>query len=66
MFGELKNMFVLTLTDITCNYIEPIVNDIYDMPTLKEKFMKKVQCMGTYIAKQWTYWQNIGKMIGMS
>ena len=35
-FSEYKNMFVLTLTDITWNWFDPIMNNIPDIHSLKE------------------------------
>ena len=50
-FDEFKNMSSLTLTDITWNWFEPIINNIQDMPTLKEKFMKRAQFLETNIVR---------------
>ena len=44
---EFKNMFALTLTDIEWNWFESIMNNIPDMPTLKEDFMKGFNFMWT-------------------
>ena len=41
MLDEFKNMFALTLTDIAWNWFEPKVNNTHDIPTLKEKIIKR-------------------------
>ena len=48
-FDKFRNMFPLTLTEIKWNWFEPIMNNIQDMPTMKEKFKKRL-ILSTYEA----------------
>ena len=36
IFTEFKNMFIMTMKDITWNWFEPIMNGIQDMARLKK------------------------------
>ena len=45
-YDEFQNMFALTLIDISCNWVDPIMNNIPDMPTMKEKIMKRFNAWG--------------------
>ena len=39
MFDEFKSMFALTLTDITWNWFEPIMNNIPDILVSKNEML---------------------------
>ena len=40
LLGNIKNVSVVSLTDISWNWFELIMNDIQDMANLKEKSLK--------------------------
>ena len=45
-FNEFKNMFILTLTHITCDRPEPIMNGVQDTAILLKKFPRLFHSWG--------------------
>ena len=58
-FDEFKNMFALALTDIAWNWLEPFINNIQDMPILKDKIINRFNSWGQILQELCTYWQNM-------
>ena len=58
-FQEIKNIFVLRLKDLTWNWFEPIINNIQDMASLKDTFIKRINLWGQTLQQQCTYWQKM-------